>query len=127
MEAPPWVIDWNPAFEDDPRMKQTVLQALRQDGVADVIDRLAQRAIDEVAENGFETEHLVWLDTGGRFALFVRVWYEHTQNKVFCVVEENDLGDVCFLILDEYDCASYERDQVLEVKIEEPDTLGVEP
>lgn len=126
MAAPPWVVDWNPKFQDDPRMKRTVLRALRQEGVPEVIERLAQRAIDEVVENGFETEHLLWLETGGKYALFVRVWYEHTQNKVFCVVEENDLGDVCFLELEDFDCASYEREDVLKVEFEDPETLGVE-
>lgn len=127
MEPLPWVIDWNPEFEDDPRMRRAVLTALRRDGVGDVVQRLARRAIEEVVEEGFETEHLVWLETQDRFALFVRVWYEKTQGKLFAVVEENDLGDVCFLLLDEFDCASYEREHVLEVEFEEPETLGVEP
>lgn len=127
MDPLPWVIDWNPEFEDDTRMKRAVLQALRAEGVADTVRRLARRSIEEVVDHGFETEHLVWLDTQDRFALFVRVWYEETQDKVFAVVEENDLGDVCFLILEDHDCASYDGEQVLEVKLEEPETLGVEP
>lgn len=127
MEPLPWAIDWNPDFEDDPRMKRAVLNALQRDGVADAVRRLASRSIEEVVEEGFETEHLVWLDNEDRFALFVRVWYEKTQGKVFAVVEENDLGDVCFLLLDDFDCASYERETVLEVEFEDPETLGVEP
>ena len=128
MDPLPWVIDWNPDFEDDPRMKRAVLTALRQVGVPDAVRRLARSAIEEVVEHGFETEHLVWLETRDRYALFVRVWYEQTQDKVFAVVEENDLGDVCFLILEDFDCASYEGgDTVLKVEIEEPETLGVEP
>ena len=127
MDPLPWVIDWNPEFEDDPRMKRAVLAALRHEGVADAVRRLARQSIEEVVDHGFETEHLIWLESQDRFALFVRVWYEQTQDKVFAVVEENDLGDVCFLILEDFDCASYDGEEVLKVEFEEPETLGVEP
>lgn len=127
MEPSPWAVDWNPNFEDDHRVQRAVLRALTEDNVLETIHRLAQQSIDEAVEDGVETEHLVWLDGGSRFAFFVRVWYESSEGKLFVIVEENDLGDVGFLRLEDFECASYEGKRVLKVELEDPETLGVEP
>jgi hypothetical protein len=127
MEPSSWAIDWNPAYEDDHRVQRSVVTALAEEGVLDTIERLASQSIEEALADGFETEHLVWLDGESRFAFFVRVWFEASEDKLFLVVEENDLGDVGFLQLDGHDCASYDGRRVLKVELEEPETLGVEP
>lgn len=127
MEPLPWTVDWNPEFEEDPHIKRAVLRALKRDHVLETIERLAQQSIDETLRDGIETEHLVWLETDGKFAFFVRVWFEASEEKVFVIVEENDLGDIGFLLLDDFDCASYDGRDVLKVEFEEPETLGVEP
>lgn len=127
MEPLPWAVDWNPEFEDDSRIKRAVLRALKREHVYETIERLAQQSIDETLRDGIETEHLVWLDTDGKFAFFVRVWFEASEEKVFVIVEENDLGDIGFLLLEDFDCASYDGRDVLQVEFEEPETLGVEP
>lgn len=127
MEPLPWAVDWNPDFEDDPRIKRAVLRALKEEAVLDAIERMAQQSIDETLDEGIETEHLLWLESDGKFAFFVRIWYEASEDKVFIPIEENDLGDIGFLLLDAFDCASYEGEQVLRVEFREPDTLGIEP
>lgn len=127
MESVTWAVDWNPDFEDDLTMKRAVLRALEDERVPETVQRLAEQSVDETLEDGLETEHLVWLDTDGKFAFFVRVWFEASEEKVFVIVEENDLGDIGFLLLDDFDCASYDGKKVLKVEFEEPETLGVEP
>ncbi len=127
MEPSPWSVDWNPGFEDDPRLKRAVMQALTADNVLKTVHRLADQSVTESLDHGVETEHLVWLDAEGTLALFVRIWYEASEEKLFVIIEENDLGDVGFLQLDGFECASYEGKNVLEVRFEDPETLGVEP
>lgn len=127
MEPLPWAVDWNPDFEDEHRIKRAVLRALKEDNVLETIERLAQQSIEETLQDGIETEHLVWLEADAKFAFFVRIWFEASEEKVFVILEENDLGDVGFLILEDFDCASYDGEQVLQVEFREPDTLGVEP
>ena len=81
------------------------------------------------AKNGFETEHIIWLEETDRYALFVRVWFEATEEKTFIVIEENDLGDIGFLLLTDQDCATYADDKVMRVeyneKFKDPGTMGV--
>lgn len=127
MERSSWAVDWNPDYEDDPRVQRAVVTALAGDNVLETIERLANQSIEETLADGVETEHLVWLDGGGRYAFFVRVWFEASEDKLFVIVEENDLGDVGFLKLDGHDCASYDGKDVLKVELEDPETLGVEP
>lgn len=127
MEPLPWAVDWNPDFEDDHRIKRAVLRALKEDNVLETIERLAQQSIEETLQDGIETEHLVWLEADAKFAFFVRIWFEASEEKVFVILEENDLGDVGFLLLEDFDCASYDGEKVLTVEFREPDTLGVEP
>lgn len=127
MESSPWAVDWNPRFEDDQRVKHVVLRSLGEENVMNTVHRLAKQSIKEVEEAGVETEHLVWLDAGSSFAFFVRIWFEPSEETLFVIVEENDLGDVAFLHLEDHECASYEGKKVLEVRFEDPETLGVEP
>lgn len=127
MEPLPWSVDWNPDFEDDHRIKRAVLRALKEENVLETIEHLSQQSIQETLQDNIETEHLVWLESDGKFAFFVRIWFEASEEKVFVIVEENDLGDIGFLLLEDFDCASYEGEKVLQVEFREPDTLGIEP
>jgi hypothetical protein len=127
MESMTWRVDWNPDFEDDRFMKREVLRAIKNDKVLQTIRRLADQAVREAKDDDLETEHLVWLDTRGKYAFFIRVWYEASEEKVFIIVEENDLGDVGFLIMENFDCATYSSAGQLKVEFRDPDTFGVEP
>ncbi|HVL49713.1 MAG TPA: hypothetical protein VM889_14245 [Candidatus Thermoplasmatota archaeon] len=125
MESIVWRMDWNPEFEDEPRLKREILKALQDDKTIETIKRFAETAHKEALEDGLETEHLLWLDSSFTYAFFVRVWYEVSEKKLFIIVEENDLGDVGFLILEDLDCASYNEENTLKVEFREPDDLGV--
>ncbi len=127
MEPDPWTIDWNPDFADDLPMRRAVLRALDDERVASTVVSLAQQAMEEALDDGLETEHLVWLESPTKFALFIRVWFEASEEKVFVIVEENDLGDIGFLVLHGFECATYEGDDKLRVEFRDPETLGVEP
>lgn len=124
-----WTIDWNPDLEEEPALKREILRALRDDRTIHAIKRYADQAVRECLEDDLESEHLLWLDAGTSYAFFVRVWYETTEEKLFIVVEENDLGDVGFLLLEDHACASYGQDQVLTVEVRDPGEvdLGVPP
>ncbi|HVL88578.1 MAG TPA: hypothetical protein VM681_11335 [Candidatus Thermoplasmatota archaeon] len=123
-----WTIDWNPDFADDGKLKQEVLNCFKDKRVLRVIKSFVERSKKE-AEGGFETEHIVWLDGSQRYALFVRAWFETTEEKTFIVIEENDLGDVGFLLLAGQDCASYADEKVLRVeyneKFKDPGSMGI--
>lgn len=128
MESSVWTIDWNPDFSQDRRLKQDILKCFRQKRVLRLIKGFVERSKKE-AESGFETEHIVWLDGSEKYALFVRVWFETTEKKAFVVIEENDMGDVGFLLLSDYECATYEDERVLRVdynpEFRDPGTMGV--
>jgi hypothetical protein len=129
MEAIAWTIDWNPEFQEDAKLKREVLKCFRDIRVIRTIKEFAERAIKESTEEGLETEHILWLDASYKYTLFVRVWHEASEEKVFLIIEENDLGDVGFFILDSMDCATYGEDRVLKVefndKFRDPGALGV--
>lgn len=129
MEAIAWTIDWNPEFRDDAKLKREVLKCFRDIRVIRTIKDFAERALKEAGEDGLETEHILWLDASYKYALFVRVWYEASEEKLFIIIEENDLGDVGFFLLDSMDCATYEEERVLKVEFKEdlrdPGKLGV--
>ncbi|HEV8361623.1 MAG TPA: hypothetical protein VGR28_14335 [Candidatus Thermoplasmatota archaeon] len=129
MEAIAWSIDWNPEFREDAKLKREVLKCFRDLRVIQTIKDFAERAMHEAADDGLETEHIVWLDASYKYALFVRVWYEASEEKLFIIIEENDLGDVGFFLLDSMDCATYDEEKVLRVefneKFRDPGHLGV--
>lgn len=126
MDHTTWVVDWNPDFEDDLSIKREVLRALKDGPVMETIALLTEQAVQEAVEEGLETEHLVWLDTRGNHAFFVRIWFEASEEKAFVIIEENDLGDVGFLLLDDHHCATYgSTPDVLRVEFRDPETLGV--
>lgn len=126
MDHTAWVVDWNPDFEDDLSIKREVLRALKERSVMRTISQLTDQAIQEAVDDGLETEHLVWLDTRGNYAFFVRIWFEASEEKAFVIIEENDLGDIGFLLLDDHDCATYgSTPDVLKVELRDPETLGV--
>lgn len=128
MESIVWTIDWNPEFEDEARLKREILRALNDPKTIATIKRFAELAASEATEDALETEHIIWLDSGLTYAFFVRVWYETGEGKLFILVEENDLGDVGFLLLQEMECASYGEDtDVLRVELKDPEDLGVPP
>ena len=127
VESVVWTIDWNPEFEDEARLKREILKALKDDKTIETVKRFADQALREALEDGLETEHIVWLDSSFTYAFFVRVWYEVSEGKLFIIIEENDLGDVGFLLLNDLDCASYNEEKVLKVELKDPDDLGVSP
>lgn len=123
-----WTIDWNPEFEDEARLKREILRALNDPKTIATIKRFAEFATNEASEDGQETEHIVWLDSALSYAFFVRVWFDIGEQKLFILVEENDLGDIGFLLLEDLLCATYGEDEaVLKVEFREPEDLGVEP
>jgi hypothetical protein len=129
MEAIAWTIDWNPEFQEDAKLKREVLKCFRDIRIIRTIKDFAERAIKEAAQDGLETEHILWLDASYKYALFVRVWYEAGEEKLFLIIEENDLGDVGFFLLSDYACATYEEEKSLKVeysdKMRDPGSLGV--
>lgn len=127
MESIVWTIDWNPEFEDEVRLKKEILKALKDERTISTIKRFAEQAVKEAVDLHLETEHIVWLDSSFSYAFFVRVWYETSESKLFIIIEENDLGDVGFLLLNDLDCASYDEEKVLKVEFKDPDDYGVQP
>ena len=129
MESVVWTVDWNPEFEDEARLKREILRALNDGKTIATIRRFAEQAAREASEDSLETEHIVWLDSSYEHAFFVRVWYEISESKLFIVVEENDLGDMGFLLFENMACASYQGDAegVLKVEFTDPEDLGVPP
>lgn len=125
MESIVWTIDWNPEFAEESRLKREILRALNDPKTIATIKRFAEAATREALEDGLETEHIIWLDSGYSYAFFVRVWYDLTESKLFILVEENDLGDVGFLLIEKLDCASYGQENVLTVEFTDPEDLGV--
>lgn len=123
-----WTIDWNPEFEDEARLKREILRSLGSPATIATIKRFAEFSAQEAAQDGLETEHIVWLDSALSYAFFVRVWFDLAEQKLFILVEENDLGDVGFLLIEDLACASYgESEGILKVEFKEPEDLGVEP
>lgn len=127
MESVVWTVDWNPEFADESRLKREILASLKDSKTITAIKRFAQSAKREASDEGMETEHILWLESGYSYAFFVRVWFEVAENKLFILVEENDLGDVGFLIFNDLDCASYGQENVLKVELTDPEDLGVQP
>ena len=125
LESIVWTIDWNPEFEDEVRLKKEILKALKDERTIATIKRFAEQAVREAVDLHLETEHIVWLDSSFSYAFFVRVWYETSESKLFIIIEENDLGDVGFLLLNDLDCASYDEEKVLKVEFKDPDDMGV--
>ena len=125
MESVVWTIDWNPEFEDEARLKREILKALKDEKAIETIKRFAEQAVRDALDDGMETEHILWLNSSFTYAFFVRVWYEVSEAKLFIIVEENDLGDVGFLLINDLDCASYNEERLLKVEFKEPDDLGV--
>ncbi len=115
-----WTIDWNPEHERDAPMKRQIRASLEDEAVISAVKRFADQATREAEEHGLETEHMLWLDSGSTYAVFLRMWYEIAESKLFIVIEESDLGDVGFLILGDRECASYEVSDVLQVEVMEP-------
>ena len=129
MESVTWTIDWNPEFEEEARLKREILRALNDGKTIATVRRFAEQSVKEAMEDGQETEHIIWLDSSYEHAFFVRVWYEISESKLFLVVEENDLGDMGFLLFENLECASYheDADDVLKVEFTDPEDLGVPP
>lgn len=129
MESLAWSVDWNPEVEDDARLKRELTKALNQPKAIATIKRYAEMAQKEALDDGLETEHLLWLDSHFSYAFFVRVWYDVSDAQLCILVEENDLGDVGYVLLKDLDCASYaeeaEEDSVLQVEFTDPEDLGV--
>ncbi|HWG90511.1 MAG TPA: hypothetical protein VNZ52_06630 [Candidatus Thermoplasmatota archaeon] len=125
MESVVWNIDWNPEFDAETRLKREILKALKDEKAIQTVKRFAEQAVREALDDGLETEHILWLSSSFTYAFFVRVWYEVSESKLFIIVEENDLGDVGFLLINDLDCASYTEDRLLKVEFKEPDDLGV--
>jgi len=122
METLSWTVDWNPEFVDEDRLKRAIKRALAAPRTVETIRRFAQNSLKEALEEGIETEHILWLESDLAYAFFVRVWYEMGEEKVFILIEENDLGDIGFLLLDGLTCARYDAqyvDDQLLVEIEE--------
>lgn len=129
MESLAWSVDWNPEVEDDARLKRELTKALNQPKTMATIKRYAEIAQKEALDDGLETEHLLWLDSHFTYAFFVRVWYDVSDAQLCILVEENDLGDVGYVLLKDLDCASYAEDGeesgVLRVDFTDPEDLGV--
>lgn len=129
MDSVTWSVDWNPEFARDRRIKQEVLHALRDRKTIDRLRAFADQSAREARE-GLETEHIAWLSTGSKHAFLVRVWFDAGEEKLFIIIEENDLGDVGFLLLHGHECARYEDEEGrLKVEVSEehldPGSLGV--
>lgn len=121
-----WTIDWNPELEGEARLKREILRALNDPKAMAAIKRFAELSSKEAGDDGLETEHILWLDSALSYAFFVRVWFDLGEQKLFILVEENDLGDVGFLLIEDLACASYsEEEGVLKVELKDPDDLGV--
>jgi hypothetical protein len=123
-------LDWNPDFEGEPRIKREVQKALRDKIVMKTIRQFAEQSTYEAEEKGLETEHIVWLETpGSKYMYFVRVWFEAGEEKLFVIVEENELGDVCFMAIEGHTCATYADEGVARVEFDprfkDPGKLGV--
>ncbi len=128
METIAWTVDWNPEYEAEERIKREILGALKDTRTMAVVKRFAEAAEREANDDNLETEHIVWLDTSLSYAFFVRVWYDIAERKLFILVEENDLGDIGFLLISDLECATYEAErEVLKVEFREPEDLGVPP
>lgn len=127
MESATWTIDWNPEFAEESRLKREILRALAEPKAIATIRRFAESATREALEDGMETEHILWLDSSSSYAFFVRVWYDLGDGKLYLLVEESDLGDVGFLLMENLECATYlaEGESVLKVEFTDPDDLGV--
>ena len=127
VESVVWTIDWNPEFEDEARLKREILRSLNDPKTMATIKRFAEFSAKEAAEDGLETEHILWLDSALSYAFFVRVWFDLAERKLFILVEENDLGDIGFLLIEDLACASYGEEGVLKVELKDPEDLGVPP
>ena len=129
METLAWSVDWNPEVQDDARLKRELTKALNQPKAIATIKRYAETAQKEAVDDGLETEHLLWLDSHFSYAFFVRVWYDVSDGQLCILVEENDLGDVGYVLLKDLDCASYAEEEedegVLRVDFTDPEDLGV--
>jgi hypothetical protein len=128
MESVAWSVDWNPEVADDARLKRELVKALQDDATMATIRRFAELAAKEALDDGLETEHLVWLDSHFSYAFFVRVWYDVGDAKLCILVEENDLGDVGYVLIKDLECASYVEEgagEVLRVEFSDPKDLGV--
>jgi hypothetical protein len=129
MESVAWSIDWNPEVSDDARLKRELTKALQQPSTIETIKRFAELATKEALDDGLETEHLLWLDSHFSYAFFVRVWYDVGDAKLCILVEENDLGDVGYILLENLACASYVEEvadeDVLTVEFTDPEDMGV--
>ena len=126
MESITWSVDWNPEFADEAKLKREVMRALNEPKTIAAVKRFAETAAKEATADGLETEHILWLDSGYAHAFFVRVWYELGEGKLFILVEENDLGDIGFVLIEKLDCASYTSEtNVLRVELTDPEDLGV--
>lgn len=125
MESIVWTVDWNPEFEGEARLKREVLKALTDSKTIATIKRFAEQSQREAIDDHLETEHILWLDSSYEHAFFVRVWYEMTDEKLFILIEENDLGDVGMLAIEALECATYGEGDVLKVELKDPEDLGV--
>lgn len=129
METIAWTVDWNPEVEDDAKLKRELTKALQPAKTIATIKRYAESAQREAIDDGLETEHLLWLDSHFSYAFFVRVWFDLADGKLCILVEENDLGDVGYILLEDLDCASYAEDEeasdVLKVEFADPEDFGV--
>lgn len=128
METIAWTVDWNPEVEDDARLKKELTKALQQPKTIATIKRYAELAQREAVDDGLETEHLLWLDSHFSYAFFVRVWHDIADGKLCVLVEENDLGDVGYILLKDLECASYAEEStpdVLKVEFTDPEDMGV--
>lgn len=125
MESIVWTVDWNPEFEGEARLKREVLKSLNDSKTIATVKRFAEQAQREALDDHVETEHILWLDSSYEHAFFVRVWYELTDEKLFILIEENDLGDVGMLAFPSLECATYAEENVLRVEFRDPEDLGV--
>lgn len=129
MESLAWTVDWNPEVEEDARLKRELTKALQLPKTIATIKRYAELAQKEAVDDGLETEHLLWLDSHFSYAFFVRVWYDVADAQLCILVEENDLGDVGYVLIKDLACASYAMDEeeadVLRVEFTDPEDLGV--
>ena len=130
MESIVWTVDWNPEVADDARLKRELMKSLHDPKTIATVKRFADLAAKEAADDGLETEHLLWLDSHFSYAFFVRVWFDMADQKLCILVEENDLGDVGYVLIKDLACASYAEDSdegVLKVELTDPEDLGIEP
>lgn len=125
MESTVWTVDWNPEFEGESRLKREILKSLNHPKTIATVRRFAEFSRREALEEGQETEHILWLESGYTYAFFVRVWFDLAESKLFILVEENDLGDVGMLSIADLECASYAQQDGLRVEFREPEDLGV--